>query len=63
MNWTRADFEADKVRYETELKRLLDSGLVDSHPLVKRQRRRIETVERVLSDPSYGLVEGPFGEK
>lgn len=56
--WTRADFEADRKRYEAERQRLLDSGLPEDHPLVERETRRMETVDRVLSDPAYGLVEG-----
>lgn len=58
MRWTREEFESDKVRYQAELKRLTEHlGLSDDHPLVKRQRRRIETVERVLTDPAYGIAE------
>lgn len=56
--WAKADFEADRKRYQAERQRLLDSGLTAEHPLVERQTRRIETVDRVLSDPAYGLVEG-----
>lgn len=56
-SWTRADFEADRKRYKAERQRLLDSGLAEEHPLVERQTRRIETVDRVLSDPAYGLAE------
>lgn len=55
--WTRADFEADRKRYVAERQRLLDSGLAEEHPLVERETRRIETVDRVLSDPAYGLTE------
>lgn len=54
---TRADFEVDRQRYAAERQRLLESGLTDEHPLVERQTRRIETVDRVLSDPAYGLTE------
>jgi len=57
MKWTREEFTQDRARYEAELKRLLDLGLTDGHPLVERQRRRIETVDRVLTDPAYGLTE------
>jgi hypothetical protein len=56
MKWSRADFEADKERYQAELQSLLDDGLPEGHPLVEKQRRRIETVDRVLTDPAYGLV-------
>ncbi len=55
--WTREVWEADRERYRTELARLLASGLPEGHPLVERQRRRIETADRVLSDPAYGLTE------
>lgn len=57
MNFTREDFEADRERYVTERQRLLDTGLAENHPLVERQTRRIETVDRVLTDPAYGLVD------
>lgn len=57
MNWTREDFEQDKARYQQELDALLLLGLTEGHPLVERQRRRIETVNRVLTDPAYGLTE------
>lgn len=57
MNFTREDFEADRERYVAERQRLLDSGLAENHPLVERQQRRIETVDRVLTDPAYGLVQ------
>lgn len=57
MNFTREDFEADRERYAVERKRLLDSGLAENHPLVERQTRRIETVDRVLTNPAYGLVD------
>jgi hypothetical protein len=57
MNLTREAFEADKIRYESDLKSYLDQGLSDDHPLVERARRRIETVDRVLNDPAYGLTE------
>lgn len=56
MNWTREEFEQDKVRYQGELDALLAKGLPEGHPLVERQRRRLETVERVLTDPAYGLI-------
>lgn len=57
MRWTREEFEQDRQRYQRELDALLDRGLPDGHPLVERQRRRIETVDRVLTDPAYGLTE------
>lgn len=56
MEWTREAFEQDKARYQTELENLLAKGLKDGHPLVERKRRRIETVERVLTDPAYGFA-------
>ena len=56
MRWTREEFEQDRERYQTELDRLLAMGFDESHPLVERQRRRIETVDRVLTNPAYGLV-------
>jgi len=54
--WDRETFEADRERYRAERQRLIDSGLPEDHPLVERQTRRIETVDRVLTDPAYGLV-------
>lgn len=56
MLWDRATWEADRDRYQTERKRLLDSGLAENHPLVERQTRRIETANRVLTDPAYGIA-------
>lgn len=56
MNWTREEFEQDRERYQAELDALLAQGLPEGHPLVERQRRRIETVDRVLTDPRYGLT-------
>jgi hypothetical protein len=58
VNWTREDFEQDKTRYQQDLDALLALGLTDGHPLVERQRRRLETVNRVLTDPAYGLALG-----
>ena len=58
MNWTREEFEQDKQRYQRELDRLLTQGFAEGHPLVERQRRRIETVDRVLTDPAYGFAAG-----
>lgn len=55
----RESFEADKVRYQVELDGYLQSGLPEGHPLVERSRRRLETVQRVLTDPAYGLAEEP----
>jgi hypothetical protein len=63
VNWTRAEFEQDKDRYQRELDDLLAQGVADGHPLVERQRRRIETVERVLTDPAYGLFSDRDGAK
>ena len=57
VNFTREEFEEDRERYRAERQRLLDSGLPENHPLVERQQRRIETVDRVLSDPAYGFAE------
>ena len=58
MSWTRKQFEADRERYQVDLDGYLKAGLPEGHPLVERSRRRIETVDRVLSDPtSYGLAE------
>jgi len=59
--FTRKDFEGDKKRYQEELASLLAQGLAEGHPLVERARRRIETVDRVLTDPRYGLVEDSDG--
>jgi len=56
MEFTREAFEQDKARYKHELDDLLAKGLTDGHPLVERQRRRLETVDRVLTDPAYGLT-------
>ena len=56
MRLTREEFEEDGKRYVAERQRLLDSGLAENHPLVERQTRRIETVDRVLTHPAYGLA-------
>jgi hypothetical protein len=56
VNFTREQFEQDKQRYQGDLDKLLAQGLTDGHPLVERARRRIETVDRVLTDPAYGLT-------
>jgi hypothetical protein len=58
VNWTREELEQDRQRYQHELDTLLAQGLTDGHPLIERQRRRIETVDRVLTDPAYGLSDG-----
>ena len=57
MNWTREQFEADRERYQREIIALKAQGFEDDHPLIERQRRHIETVDRMLSDPDYGMVE------
>jgi hypothetical protein len=57
VTWTREQFQQDRGRYLGELGALLAQGFDEDHPLVKRQRRRIETVDRVLTDPAYGLTE------
>lgn len=57
MNWTREDFERDRDRYQRDLDELLAHGMTDDHPLVKRARRRIETVDRVLTDPHVEWTE------
>jgi hypothetical protein len=59
MSWTREDFQQDRERYQRELDALLAQGLTDPHPLVERMRRRIETVDRCLTDPAYGLTAVP----
>jgi hypothetical protein len=61
MKWTREEFEQDRQRYQGELDSLLAQGFQEGHPLVERQRRRIETVDRVLTDPAYGLAECDTG--
>jgi len=57
MKWTREEFEGDKRRFEALLADYRARGLSDEHPLIERQLRRIETVNRVLTDPAYGLVD------
>jgi len=57
VNWTREDFLADRERYQREIVALKAQGFEEDHPLIQRQRRRIETVDRALSDPAYGLAE------
>jgi hypothetical protein len=56
MRWTRGEFEEDRKRYQQQLDQLL-TLYPEEHPLVTRQRRRIATVDLVLSDPRYGLTE------
>lgn len=53
--FTRAELESDKKRYQAELDRLLAAGWSEDDFLVRRQRRRIETVERLLADPRARL--------
>ncbi len=55
MKWTREEFEQDRERYQLELDDLLAQGFGEDDFRVRRQRRRIETVDRVLGDPRYGL--------
>ena len=59
MNFTREQFEQDRERYQGEMEALLAQGFADDHPLVERARRRIATVDRVLTDPAYGLTPEP----
>lgn len=54
--YTREEWEADRERYRAEKQRLLGAGFSEAHPLVERQQRRIETVDRVLTDPAYGFA-------
>lgn len=63
MTFTREQFEQDRQRYQHELDTLKAQGFDDGHPLVERQRRRIETVDQVLTDPAYGLTEEPEWHK
>lgn len=56
MNWTREDFEADKRRYQADLDALLAEGFTEDDFRVRLQRRRIATVDRVLTDPRFGLT-------
>lgn len=56
MRWTREEFEQDRLRYQRELDELLAEGFTEEDFRVRRQRRRIETVDRVLTDPRYGLI-------
>jgi hypothetical protein len=57
MEFTREVWEQDRARYQKELEGLLAKGLPDGHPLIERYRRRVETADRVLTDPAYGLTE------
>ena len=57
MHWTREEFEQDKQRYQREIDELLAEGFRDDDFRVRRARKRIETVDRVLTDPAYGLTE------
>lgn len=57
MNWTREDFQQDRERYQREIVALRAQGFDEDHPLIRRQRRRIEVVDRALTDPAYGLTE------
>lgn len=54
--WDRQTWETDREEYAAERQRLIDSGLPETHPLVERQTRRIEIVDRVLADPAYGFA-------
>lgn len=57
MNWTREEFEQDRERYQRELDELLAEGFTEDDFRVRRQRKRIDTVNRVLTHPAYGLTE------
>ncbi len=57
MNWTREQFQQDRERYQREINALHAQGFDDDHPLIKRQLRRIEVVDRVITDPRFGLTE------
>lgn len=60
MKFTREEFESDKQRYQTELDELLAEGFAEDDFRVRRQRTRIETVDRVLTNPAYSsLLEEP----
>jgi hypothetical protein len=59
VNWTREDFQEDRQRYQRALDDLLSKGLTDGHPLIERQRRRLRTADRVLTDPAYGMTAVP----
>lgn len=56
MHWTREQFEQDRERYQRELDELLAEGFTEDDFRVRLQRRRIATVDRVLTDPRYGLI-------
>lgn len=62
MSWSREDFERDKRRYSASLDDMLDAGLPEDHPFVRRLRRRIATVEYILGIPDCALIkEAPDG--
>jgi hypothetical protein len=55
---TRKHWEADRDRYAAELEKLLAGGFSDEHALVRRARRRLEAVNRALTDPRLaGLID------
>lgn len=58
MKWTREQFERDKKRYQRELDALLAEGFTEDDFRVRRQRKRIATVNRLLTDPRFGMAKG-----
>lgn len=59
MNWTREDYMQDWQRYRRDLNGLRAQGYADEHPRVRQQRRRLEIVERMLTDPRFGMTAVP----
>jgi hypothetical protein len=59
VNWTREDYVQDRQRFQREIETLLGQGLDEKHPLVERNRRRLKTVDRVLTDPAFGMTAVP----
>lgn len=55
MKWARADFEADLKLYQDQLAQL-QTRYDEKHPLVTRAYRRIDTVQRVLTDPRFWVA-------
>ena len=57
MKWTREDFEQDRQRYQAELDALIAEGFTEEDFRVRLVRRRMATVDRVLTDPRFGLTD------
>jgi hypothetical protein len=59
VNWDREQVEQDRRRYQLELDAHLAAGLTEEHPIVERLHKRLRVVNRMLTDPAFGLTAVP----